>query len=206
MRRNFAKCHAIALVCFLIAFWSGGAVAQSSFDESHIPLPTVDEIIQAGDSSMVRNAERLQRGLARRIWTYVDDDGKSRTFEGAFQSTYSTRGKVWGAFTNRIRIEIERLSAKDQKWIEAVEDYQLHVERDAKTLQRQMIIAREQERKQAIAREQAATEEDRRRDPPITVADVLANVNAAVILDGQPRDLLVKRGEVVVVLDIQGGL
>jgi hypothetical protein len=204
MINGFAYIQLTALFSLQFLLGIGSVTAQSSFDQFNVGLPTLDDIIQAGDSSMILNAERLQRGLGRRTWTYVGDDGRSRTFEAAFQSTDSVRGKRWVEFTNRIRIEQDRLSARDQKWISDIEDYQRRVERDAKELRRQMSIAIEQERQDAIARGEAAEAEQRRRDPPVTVADVLVNVNGIVVVDGRPRDVLVKRGEILIVLDVQG--
>lgn len=204
MIKDFVIFQTTARFCVLLSFGIGTVMAQPSAERFNIGSSTLGEIIQAGDPSMALNAERLQRGLGRRTWTYVGDDGQSRTFEAGFQSADSVRGKRWVEFTNRIRIEQDRLSARDQKWVSDIEDYQRRVERDLQELKQRLSLELELERRDAIAREEAAEAEQRRRDPPIMVADVLVNVNGIVVVNGQPRDVLVKRGEMLVVLDVQG--
>ena len=191
---NVGRLSKVLLVALLLGCFQSVSNAQP-------PSPTLDDLMKYGDPQMAQNAERLGRGLARRTWSYRGDDGKMRNFEAAYGETDVTRGKTWVAFSNRIRIELDRLSPKDQKWITSIKRYQQIVERDARELQKQAEIAAEQQRQQEIARQEAMRAEEMRQDPPVTVADVMVALNATVVVDGQPRSIKVKRGETVVVLD-----
>ena len=157
----------------------------------------VRELMRSPSQEIAARAQRLFENLQPRVWNYRGNDGKVRTHQSAFHSTFSNSGKLWVKFTSTGKMPLSYLFADDQKRIREIQESITQFQSDL--VKHQHLV--EQVADQVLSHQLAEID---RQDPLVDIATVVVATNAVVEVAGERRSLRVARGEQFIVLGAQG--